>query len=75
MGNNFEINVFPPTEVLRQGSPVSAAIDWLEKTLSENGDGPLQIAFHLEPEYETKNALAIHDELIKRGLISSGRLY
>ncbi len=75
MGNKFEINVFPPVDVLQEGAPQSAVIDWLDKTLSENRDGPLQIAYHLEPDYAIQNALALHTELEKRGLISPGRLY
>ena len=75
MGSDFEINVFPPTDVLRQGSPVSAAVEWLNCTLAENGGGPLQIAFHLEPEYAEDNGIAIHEELVRRGLVRAGREY
>jgi hypothetical protein len=75
MGRDFEINVFPPLEVLLEGVPQSEVIGWLDKTLSENKGGPLQIAYHLEPDYDFRNGLAIHDELEKRGLISPGRLY
>jgi len=75
MGNNFEINVFPPLEVLLKGVPRSETIAWLDQTLDENRDGPLQIAFHLEPDYDLNNGLAIHHELERRGLISPGRLY
>jgi len=75
MGKAFEINVFPPFEVLLEGVPQSSAIEWLDKTLSENQGGPLQIAYHLEADYDVSNGLAIHNELEKRGLISPGRLY
>ncbi len=75
MGKDFEINVFPPLEVLLEGVPQTVTIDWLDKTLFENQGGPLQIAYHLEPDYNIQNCLAIHDELVKRELISSGRLY
>ncbi len=75
MGREFEINVFPPTDILVEGSPPSKVIEWLNKILSENQGGPLQIAYHLEPDYDVKNGLIIHQELEKRGLISSGRLY
>jgi hypothetical protein len=73
MGQDFEINIFPPTEVLRMGSPASMALDWLSRTLEENGGGPLQIAFHLEPEYVERNGIAIHEELFRRGLVRPGR--
>ena len=75
MGTNFEINVFPPFEVLLHGVPQSDTIAWLDKTLSENQGGPLQIAYHLEPDYDIQNCLAIHNELENRGLISPGRVY
>jgi hypothetical protein len=75
MGNAFEINVFPPTDILLKGIPQSEVISWLNKTLSENQGGPLQIAYHLEADYEVNNTLVIHSELEKRGLITPGRLY
>ena len=75
MGTDFEINVFPPFEVLLLGVTQSETIAWLDKTLSENQGGPLQIAYHLEPDYDIQNCLAIHNELEKRGLISPGRVY
>jgi len=75
MGKDFEINVFPPVEALLAGVPQSEIISWLNKTLSENQDGPLQIAYHLEADYDIQNGLAINDELKKRGLITVGRLY
>jgi len=75
MGKGFEINVFPPVDVLLEGVPQSEAISWLDKTLSENQGGPLQIAYHLESDYDVRNGLVIHQELEKRGLITPGRLY
>lgn len=75
MGKEFEINVFPPLEVLLERVPQSSAISWLDKTLSENQGGPLQIAWHLEADYDVRNGLVIHEELEKRGLITPGRLY
>ena len=75
MGKDFEINIFPPLEVLLEGVPQSTAMEWLDKTLTENQGGSLQIAYHLEADYDVSNCLAIHDELEKRGLINPGRLY
>lgn len=75
MGNDFEINVFPPTDVLLDSTSRSGVISWLDKTLEENQGGPLQIAYHLEADYNTRNGLIIHEELEKKGLISPGRLY
>jgi hypothetical protein len=73
MGTDFEINVFPPTEILLSRTSRSGVISWLDKTLEENQGGPLQIAYHLEADYETGNGLILHDELERRGLISGGR--
>jgi uroporphyrinogen-III decarboxylase len=75
MGKEFEINIAPPLEILMEGVPQSEVIHWLDKTLSENQGGPLQIAYHMEPDYDMRNGLVIHEELEKRGLITNGRLY
>jgi hypothetical protein len=75
MGNEFEINIFPPTDIFRQGTPQTEAIKWLDKTLEDNQGGPLQIAFHLEPDYDLRNGVVIHEELRRRGLIEGGREY
>ena len=75
MGKEFEINVSPPLEVLIEGVPQSAAVNWLDKTLSDNQEGPMQIAYHMEADYNIQNGLVLHQELEKRGLITRGRLY
>lgn len=75
MGMEFEINVFPPLDIFIEGVPQSEAISWLDKTLAENQGGPLQIAYHLEPDYDVRNGLVLHKELEKRGLISNVRLF
>ncbi len=75
MGTDFVVHVAPPMGLLMQGITMSEILDWLDKTLSENMDGPLQIAYHMEAHYDENNCLAIHDELERRGLITTGRLY
>jgi len=75
MGKNFTIHIAPPLEILMEGVPQSEVISWLDKTLSENQDGPLQIAYHMEPDYDIRNGLVIHEELERRGLIINKRLY
>lgn len=75
MGPDFEINVAPPMELMMEGAPLTGIISWLDKTLSENRGGPLQIAYHMEPDYEMQNCLAMHDELEKRSLITNMRIY
>jgi hypothetical protein len=75
MGRDFEINIAPPMELFMEGIPQKEIIGWLDKTLSENQDGPLQIAYHMESDYDIRNCLVIHEELEKRGLITNKRLY
>jgi hypothetical protein len=75
MGPDFEINIAPPMELLMDGIPQSEIIGWLNKTLSENQGGPIQIAYHMETDYDIRNCLGLHDELEKRGLIKNKRLY
>jgi hypothetical protein len=75
MGPDFEIHLAPPLEILMEGISQSEILDWLDKTLSENQGGPLQIAYHIEPNYDIMNCLVIHEELEKRGLITNKRLY
>ncbi len=72
--DDIRIDLAPPLNVLLEGSNKAAAVTWLDQTLAENGDGPLQIGYHFEPGYSMENCLAIHDELSDRGLIIKGRL-
>ena len=71
MGPDFVIHIAPPMEMMMEGAPLSEILDWLDITLYENKDGPLQIAYHLEPDYDINNCLSIHDELERRGLITN----
>jgi hypothetical protein len=75
MGRDFEINIAPPMEMLMDGIPQTEIIGWLDKTLSENQGGPIQIAYHMETDYDVRNCLGLHDELEKRGLIANRRFY
>lgn len=70
MGRDFTIHIAPPMEYMMANSPRNQILDWLNKTLEENQGGPLQIAYHIEPDYELGNCLVIHDELESRGVIS-----
>jgi len=74
-GREFTIHVAPPMEYLMKGVPQSRILEWLNKTLEDNDNGPMQIAYHLEPDYEINNCLAIHDEIEKKGLIVNERLF
>jgi len=75
MGPEFVIHIAPPMEMMMEGVPQSAILSWLDVTLQENEGGPLQIAYHIERDYEISNCLSMHDELEKRGLIINKRLY
>jgi hypothetical protein len=74
-GNEFTIHIAPPMELMMGGVPKSEILNWLNTTIAENAGGPLQIAYHIEPDYEIENCLAMHDELERRGLITNARLY
>jgi hypothetical protein len=75
MGKDFEINIAPPFEILMEGALQSDVLRWLDKTISDNQEGNLQIAYHMEPDYDIRNGLLIHEELERRGLITNKRLY
>ncbi len=75
MGPDFVIHIAPPMEMMMEGVPQSEILGWLNTTIDENKGGPLQIAYHAEPDYDISNCLAMHDELERRGLITNGRLY
>lgn len=75
MGPDFVIHIAPPMELMMEGVPKSEILAWLDKTLVENNNGPLQIAYHAEPDYDINNCLCMHDELERRGLVTYGRLY
>ena len=73
LGHDLQIDLAPPLEVLRQGAGEEMMLEWLDRTLLENNDGPLKLGYHLEPGYSMQNCLALHDELDRRGLIRKGR--
>jgi len=62
-GADFRIDLAPPIELLLEGAERAGVVDWLARTLAENGGGPLHIGFHLEPGYSVANCQSIHDEL------------
>jgi len=75
MGKDFEINIFPPVEVLTGKACLEDIKTWLHKTLEENKDGNLKIEYHLEWDYNLENCLFIHEELDRSGIVPRGRLY
>jgi hypothetical protein len=75
MGRDFEINVFPPVEVLVDTAQLEDVKKWLNTTIEENQGGKLKIEYHLEPDYNWKNCLYIHNRLDEMGLVKKGRKY
>lgn len=75
MGREFDINVFPPVEALREGAKTENVRQWLYRTLEDNDGGNLKIEYHLEPDYNLGNCMFIHDELDRQGLVKKERLY
>lgn len=74
-GNEKELNIEPPIDILLAGTDSKDVIAWLENVLLENNGGPLKIVYHLESSYSLENTMKIHDELYTRGLINKGRKY
>ena len=68
LGNEFKINVAPPVECLVQSTDKHSIISWVDKTIGDNADGPLQIVFHIEPDYSIARCLLIFDCLQKKGI-------
>lgn len=75
MGKDFEINVFPPLEVVAANSCENDMKQWLKKTLDDNDGGNLKIEYHLEADYNSDNCAYLHEELDKLGLVKKQRLY
>lgn len=75
MGKEFEINVFPPVEVLGVASRKEDIERWLKQTIEDNDGGNLKIEYHLESDYNLENCLFIHEDLDRMGLVKKGRLY
>lgn len=73
LGNQIQLDLAPPLEILLEGADEKTLLDWLDMVLIENGSGPLHLGYHLEPGYSVDNCLFIHDELSRRGLIAAGR--
>ncbi len=75
MGKEFEINVFPPVEVLVKSSKREDIQQWLKQTLKDNAGGRLKIEYHLESDYNWDNCNYIHEELDRLGIVKKNRLY
>jgi len=75
MGNDFEINVFPPSEILSEGEDQREIREWLYKTLKDNNNGNLKIAYHIEPDYNLSNCMFINDELDRLRILKKNRIY
>jgi len=63
----------PPVNLWLENASKEKVGNWLDKVLAENDNGPLMIGYHLKVGYSLENCLAIHDELVERGLVEKGR--
>jgi hypothetical protein len=68
MGNEFEINIAPPVEFLTETAPHDSLVNWLDKTIEQNADGPLRIGYHIEPDYSLERCLQVFEYLDKKGI-------
>lgn len=68
----FRIEVAPDAQMLCFGSADDVRA-WAQRTLEENGSGPLRIVYHLYLGYPVENVTTIHDVLIERGHVQPGR--
>ncbi|MCK5737892.1 hypothetical protein KAH55_01875 [bacterium] len=75
LGPQFELNIAPPVKLLLAESDPDAVRKWLRQVLAENADGPLKIAYHLEPGYAVNNCIELHSFLSEAGNSSGGRLF
>jgi hypothetical protein len=73
LGYDLLLDLALPLELLRKGADKKVLLEWLDEVLIENGAGPLQLGYHLEPGDSLDNCLVIHDELYRRGLVGKGR--
>jgi len=48
MGKKFEINLFPPVELLLKELPREDILKWLDQSLRENQSGFIKFAYHLD---------------------------
>jgi len=69
-GSAMEINTFPAMQLLQRGTSREAVLEWYGKIREDNAGGPLQIAFHLEEDYDLDNCLAIHDAVQNDTVVS-----
>ncbi len=71
-GPALPVEIAPPAQDLASGTPDDAR-RFVDRTLEENGDGPLLFVYHLDAGCPERNGRALHDRLIDRGLIPRGR--
>jgi hypothetical protein len=66
IGRSVTIDVIPDAQLLLRGTPGEVAA-WVERSLAENGSGPLEFQVHLEAGAPFENAAAIFDALRAHG--------
>lgn len=53
-GPKLSINIAPPVKLL-SGDSVDDLLAWTQKVITDNQHGPLEIIYHLEPQYSLAN--------------------
>jgi hypothetical protein len=73
LGADYLLDLMPPVELLLKGRAPGDVEAWLDAALEGNAGGPLALNYHLEPGYDERNHLLLHDLLYERGIVSPGR--
>lgn len=66
VGPDVPIHTIPDPRMLCFGKEQELR-DWVEQSLAENADGPLEFQFHMDAAAPVKNAAAIYDALARHG--------
>lgn len=59
LGKDFSISIAPLPKDL-SADTADGIIEWLDRIISQNQDGPLTITYHLEPDYNLGVIAALH---------------
>ena len=74
LGLRFPLDLMPPVELLVAAPEAGRVESWVDTVLAENRDGPLCLNYHLEPGYDPRSHLLVHDALYARGLVHPARM-
>ncbi|TVR33021.1 MAG: hypothetical protein EA404_06010 [Spirochaetaceae bacterium] len=74
LGLQFPLDLMPPVELLVAAPQAARVESWVSTVLDENRDGPLCLNYHLEPGYDPRSHLLLHDALYGRGIVRPARI-